>query len=202
MQSGTFGDFGTFSFQTTKAITTGEGGMVTTKKSINFFNKMKLLRSHGVKKKRYFHVLPGGNFRLTNMQAAIGYSQIKRIKLIKKKRREIYFLYRDLLKNEKDIKFQKFKKNINPMFWTMAIKLNGKKKLRRDDIMKKLLKKNIETRNGFYSPNDLKIYNKFKSRELRISDEMSKTIICLPIFHNLIEKQVRYIVKNFIEIIR
>ena len=96
-QSGTFGDFGTFSFQATKNITTGEGGMVVTNNK-EIYQKMNLYRNHGIYKERYLHLLPGNNFRLTNLQASIGFSQLKRIKLIKKRRKEIFFLYKELLK--------------------------------------------------------------------------------------------------------
>ena len=65
-QSGTFGDIATFSFQATKTITTGEGGMIVTKKRKSFSTKIRSYRSHGVTRKRYYHIYPGHNFRLTN----------------------------------------------------------------------------------------------------------------------------------------
>jgi len=200
-QSGTFGDFGTFSFQATKTITTGEGGMVTTNRPAKFFNRLKLYRNHGVDKKRYLHLLPGTNFRLTNLQAALGYSQLKRIKLIKKRRKEIFSMYKEIFRNDKNIQLQKFDKNINPLVWTMAICLNDKKKLNRDKLIASMMKKNIETRNGFYSPNRLKIYNKFRSNDLDSSDRISKNIICLPIYNSLSNKDVRYIANNFLKLI-
>jgi len=200
-QAGTFGNFGTFSFQATKAITTGEGGMVTTNRSLNIFNKMKLYRSHGVKKKRFYHILPGSNFRLTNLQASIGYSQLKRINTIKKKRKDIFFLYRDFLKKEKNIEFQKFEKNVDPMIFTLSVTLNPKKKLKRNKIINEMYKRKIETRNGFYSPNNLKIYNKYKDKDLKVSDLMSQNIICLPLYPDLSEKDIIYICRNFIQLI-
>jgi perosamine synthetase len=199
-QSGTLGDFGTFSLHATKNITTGEGGIVTTS-DYESYNIIKLYRSHGVDTRRYFHILPGGNFRLTNLQAAIGYSQLKRIKLIKKKRKEIFFLYKDLFKKNKKIQLQKFNTNINPMVWTLAINLDNKKNINRDKIIEMMLKKKIETRNGFYSPNRLKIYNKYRSNDLKVSDTLSKYIICLPLHNSLSNKNVKYIAKNFLELI-
>ena len=198
-QSGTFGDFGTFSFQATKNITTGEGGLITTNNR-KIYDKIKLYRNHGVDKKRYLHLLPGSNFRLTNIQASIGCSQLKRIKLIKKRRAEIFFLYQDLFSKNKNIQLQKFKKDINPMFWTLAVNFK-KKKLDRNNIIKMMIKRKIETRNGFYSPNRLKIYNKYKSNDLNISDSISKNIICLPLYNNLSNNNVKYIAKKFLELI-
>ena len=200
-QSGTNTDFGTFSFQATKTITTGEGGLITVRNSSKLLKKLKLLRSHGVEKKKYYHVLPGGNFRLTNLQASIGFSQLIRINEIKEKRRKIYFFYRELLKHQKNIRFQIFNKGIDPMYWTLPIYLNNKKKIKRDIIIKKLLKKKIETRNGFYSPNKMKIYKNFYDKSLRVSDKLSDYIICLPIYYDLNQSQIEYIVKEFNEII-
>ena len=199
-QSGTFGDFGTFSFQATKNITTGEGGIVTTNNK-KIYEKMRLYRNHGVDKERYLHILPGSNFRLTNLQASIGLSQLKRISLIKKRRKEIFFLYKELFKKNSNIKLQKFQKNINPMFWTLAVNLEYKKKLNRDKLINLMLKRNIETRNGFYSPNRLNIYKKFRHNDLKISDKISKNIICLPLYNDLTNKKVRYIARNFLELI-
>ena len=200
-QAGTFGDFGTFSFQATKSVTTGEGGMITTKKPQSHFKKLSMIRNHGVDKKRYFHILPGSNFRLTNLQAAIGYSQLKRINFFKNERKKVFKLYQNYLKDCKDISLQKFSNKVNPMIWTLCVTLSPKKKLNRDNLIKKLLKRKIETRNGFYSPNQLKIYKNFKSKEIKISDTISKNIICLPIYPGLKENEIRHISKNLIELI-
>ncbi len=199
-QSGTFGDFGTFSFQATKNITTGEGGIVTTNHP-KVYDRIKLFRNHGVDKERYMHILPGSNFRLTNLQASIGCSQLKRIKSIKKRRKEIFFLYQDLFYKNKNIQLQRFKKDINPMVWTLAINLDNKKKINRDKIIKMMMKKKIETRNGFYSPNRLKIYKDFRSKDLKISDRISKNIICLPLYNDLSNQHVEYIASTFLKII-
>ena len=87
------------------------------------------------------------------------------------------------------------------MIWTLCVTLSPKKKLNRDNLIKKLFKRKIETRNGFYSPNQLKIYKNFKSKDIKISDTISKNIICLPIYPGLKENEIRHISKNLIEII-
>ena len=105
------------------------------------------------------------------------------------------------MKHCKDISLQKFTKSVNPMIWTLSITLSSKKKLNRDNLIKKLLKRKIETRNGFYSPNQLKIYKNFKSKEIKISDTISNNIICLPIYPGLKENEIRHISKSLIELI-
>ncbi|MEZ4701594.1 MAG: aminotransferase class I/II-fold pyridoxal phosphate-dependent enzyme [Rhodothermales bacterium] len=78
-QVGTFGDVGCFSFFANKVITTGEGGMVTTNRAA-LHEKMAILRDHGMdKSRRYWHLYAGFNYRMTNIQAAIGLAQMERI---------------------------------------------------------------------------------------------------------------------------
>ena len=83
---GSFGDIGCFSFYGNKVITTGEGGMCTTNNS-ELNNKMRILRDHGMSAtKRYWHDIVGYNYRMTNLQAAIGLAQLERIEDIHKNR--------------------------------------------------------------------------------------------------------------------
>ncbi|WP_428623630.1 DegT/DnrJ/EryC1/StrS family aminotransferase, partial [Sedimenticola sp.] len=77
-QSGTIGDVGTFSFHATKTVTTGEGGMVVTDNE-DVYKRMVLYRNHGMGVRRYWHEVPGYNFRLTNLQAALGLAQLEKI---------------------------------------------------------------------------------------------------------------------------
>jgi len=73
---GTFGDMATFSFYPTKHITTGEGGLVATN-NLDLANKARLLRNHGQSKK-YYHTMLGLNFRMSDLNAAIGLAQLER----------------------------------------------------------------------------------------------------------------------------
>ena len=121
--SGSFGDIGTFSFHATKNLTTGEGGMVITNNK-KFAEKIKLYRSHGVLKKRYFHLLHGHNFRLTNLQAAIGCAQFEKLDQIVKKKIFISNLYKKYLSN-KNIMIIKDNKNIINSHWLFCFFLKN-----------------------------------------------------------------------------
>ena len=192
-QSGTFADFSTFSFQATKTITTGEGGMIVTKKKKNFINKLRSIRSHGVLKKRYLHIYPGHNFRLTNLQAAIGCAQLKKFNKIKVERKRIFNLYKKLFSNLKGVQIQEFKSNVEPVVWTFALVVDEKFFPKRDKLIKLLSKKGIETRNGFYSPCRMKLYNKYKTSHLKNSNFLSRKVICLPFYTSLKNSQVKFI---------
>jgi perosamine synthetase len=187
--AGTVGDFGIYSFQAVKTITTGEGGAVTFRERKNL-NKLKLFRSHGVQNKRYFHLVPGHNFRLSNLLASIGYSQLIRIKKIIDNRKKVFSFYEKYL-NKKKFKMQLITKNSFFVPWAVSIKINNAfSQKKRDKIILSLKKRGIEARNGFYTPYELPIYPK---KKLPISLMLSRRIISLPLFESLSESKVKYI---------
>ena len=195
--AGTVGDIGTYSFHATKNIVMGEGGMVVTNNK-NYAKKLMLYRSHGVYQERYKHLVFGHNFRITNMQAAIGCGQIQNLNQIQKKRVLIYKWYNIFL-NLKKIKLQKIT-NSSFVPWTLALTLNSDIK-KPQYILDKLLKHNIEIRKGFYSANRLKIYKNNNLKNLINSDYLSKNIICLPLHLRLRKKDVKYICTIFNKLI-
>ncbi len=161
---GSFGDVSTFSFYANKHITTGEGGMIlTNNKSI--FKKSKSLRNlcFGSGNNRFNHEDIGWNYRLSSLQAAMGISQLKKINFLVKRKREIGKLYFKYLNHNKYIKIQdhslKYAKNI---YWVFGVLVKPNKKFNRDLIVKKLLKKNIQTRNFFYPMHKQNIFKRLK----------------------------------------
>jgi perosamine synthetase len=187
--AGTFGDIGCFSFQATKTITMGEGGAVVTNGD-ELNSKMRKIRSHGMTSKRYWHDTIGYNYRITNIQAALGYAQIEKIDFILENKRRVYDSY---LKNLKSpgIIFQKIDESINPIIWAIAIRLDPKKfKGDRDFIMQELSKFGIETRPGFYPFSVMPFY---KAQKCPVSESISKEIISLPSYTLLKEEEIEYI---------
>src|SRR5262249_42626503 len=86
---GSIGDIATFSFFGNKIITTGEGGMVTTNDAA-LAHRVRLLKNHGMdSQRRYWHPVVGYNYRMTNIQAAIGVAQIERVDWQLARRREV-----------------------------------------------------------------------------------------------------------------
>ncbi len=104
--TGTFGDIGMFIFFGNKTITTGEGGMLITSDE-KLFDNIKMIKGQGQSfTKRYWHEIIGYNYRMTNIQAAIGLAQIERIDKILQRKHEIAASYRELLKGA-GVEFQK-----------------------------------------------------------------------------------------------
>jgi perosamine synthetase len=191
--AGTFGDVGTFSFHATKTIAMGEGGCVTVAKK-TLFERMKVIRNHGMTRKRfYWHTAVGHNFRLPNLQAAIGCAQLERITETIAQKRRVYETYRRRLEQIDGIVLQNFKKDVQPVVWAFAFQITKTFGKNRDNVMKALLKEGIETRPGFHPFQDLPIYKEYVKSKLPVSDVLGKTTMSLPSFPQLTEKQIHTI---------
>jgi perosamine synthetase len=199
-QAGTMGTIGTFSFQATKTITTGEGGMtVTENEELN--KLMALYRSHGMLRKVYYwHELPGHNFRMTNLQAALGCAQLEKIDLVIRERNRVYSRYKKYLFNNHGITPQDYSPNVEPVLWSMAIKLDKRAYPQgRDEVMRQMTSLQIETRPGFYSPRFMDFYS---CPRLPISEEISELAISLPTFPSLKNEEIEYICSSLISLQR
>lgn len=199
IQSGCFGLISTYSFQATKTITTGEGGLVVTDND-QLAEKMKLYRSHGMDRSKavYWHELPGHNFRLTNLQAALGVAQMEKADKIIKRRINVYNHYKKYLGNRDGIYLQKFNHEVDPLIWAVAVRLDGDYfEYDRDQIIVKLAEKGIEMRPGFYSSNLLDIYDR---HDVPVCENISKNIVSFPSYPTLEKKQIEYICNSFLEL--
>ena len=179
---GSFGDIGCFSFYGNKVITTGEGGMCTTNNS-ELDDKMKVLRDHGMSKtKRYWHDVIGYNYRMTNLQAAIGLAQLERIENIHQNRRKYENNYKDIL--SKDIfTFQKSIENRRRITWLVSVLLD--EKIDREEYIGELKQKGIDARPFFYSLSDMDIYKAYCKNFTHISHKLSKVGLNLPTYESL-----------------
>ena len=188
--AGTMGSLGCFSLHAAKTITTGEGGMVVTNDEA-LLKKLHLYRNHGIMEKYYWHHVPGHNFRLSNLHAAIGCAQLENLDLIINHRKRIHKQYKKSLSRIPGVTLQYFSPDVNPVLWVMAIKLDPKAFPQgRDTLMQQLKDENIETRPGFYSASLMDIYPRSR---LPICDETGQQIICLPTFATLTNEQIDFI---------
>lgn len=189
--AGSLGDLGCFSFQSTKTIAMGEGGAILTNNKA-FYERMRILRSHGMNpNKRYWHDMMGYNYRLTNGQAALGCAQLENRDEIIAEKKRIYERYKTKLYGS-DVEFQYITKGIEPVIWAFAIKLMPEHtKINRDTLMKKLLKKGIETRFGFYPFTAMPLYA--DGTKCPNAEEVSKDIILLPTYPSLTNEEIDYV---------
>lgn len=189
--AGTFGAMGTFSFQATKTITTGEGGMVVTDRP-RLVELMTLYRSHGLLRKRhYWHELPGHNFRLTNLQAALGCAQFEKLDVILQERERVYSKYQIALSQIAGVTMQQFRPETTPVVWAVAVKLDATAFPQgRDAVMSQLAEAGIESRPGFYAPSFMEFY---RCDPLPICEQLSRQVISVPSYPTLQDEQIEMI---------
>jgi perosamine synthetase len=194
-KTGSIGDIGCFSFFGNKLITTGEGGMVTTNDS-KLNEKMRLLRGQGMDpNKRYWFPIIGYNYRLTNIQSAIGLAQLENISFHLSKRREVANLYYNYFQSLTDfIELPVEKQWARHSFWMFSILLKDKVKISRDDLIAKLDKSGIETRPLFYPMHILPPYN--ENIQYPIAENIAFRGLNLPTHALLTEENIKYIVER------
>lgn len=148
---GAIGDIGCFSFFSNKVITTGEGGMVSTNDEI-LAAKVKVLRDHGMKPgKRYWHDIPGFNYRMTNLQAAVGVAQMERVEKFLTRRRQIGERYTAQLNALRGLVMPPTMAWAETVYWIFSMLVNESDAgISRDELAKELSEKGIENRPFFY----------------------------------------------------
>ena len=198
---GRYADAATFSFFGNKTITTGEGGMVAFNK-IKYKNLALKIRNNGMSfNKKYWHELLGSNYKLTNLQAAIGVAQMKKIKKYLNKKIIIANNY-DRLFEEAKVKVNTpiKNKNFTNSYWLYTILLDNYKK--RNELIKFLHKKGVETRPFFYPLNKMKPYKTKDKTIFKNSHIISRSGISLPSSFNLSLENQKFIVEKINEFLR
>jgi len=118
---GSIGDAGVFSFFGNKIVTTGEGGMLVTDDA-EIADRARLLRDHGMRpERRYWHTVLGYNYRLTNLQAAVGVAQMEKIESILKAKRDIAALYRSGLSGIAGLTLPPERDGAENVFWLYTV---------------------------------------------------------------------------------
>lgn len=139
---GTFGDLGILSFYGNKTMTTGEGGLILTD-SEELAEECYAFKNHGRHKKGVFvHEKIGYNFSMSDLNAAIGIAQFKKLPKIIERKKEIFNSYKKLLPTQK---FYEYSENVDPVPWFTSIKTENP-----DELHEKLKQANIGTRRFFY----------------------------------------------------
>ena len=178
---GKFGDIGILSFNGNKTITCGAGGAILTDNKY-LADQARHLISTAKKSNsyNYIHDKLGFNYRMPNINAAIGFSQIKRIKKILKKKRKLFFLYNKIFKKQKYFKLLSEPKYCKSNYWLHTILINKKFSHLTTQIINDLNKVDIRVRPGWELMTNLKYFNTCPRMETSIAKEVSKRIINIP----------------------
>jgi perosamine synthetase len=184
---GGFGKCGVFSFYGNKVITTGEGGMLTTNDRA-FYQCAKRLRDHAMSpQRRYFHEQIGFNYRMTNLQAALGVAQLERIDDFLGRRSEIMGWYNSEIAVTDNVRLNRVKNWAKSAFWMICLEVDWLDETRRDAFMQALRARGIDTRPYFCTLSSMPMY---KQQPLPVSAHKSQIGINLPSFFDLSRKDV------------
>jgi perosamine synthetase len=177
-QTGTFGDFGCFSFNGNKLITTGGGGMIASNNKEKAEHIKFLVNQAKDASKDYYHPELGFNLRMTNIEASLGLAQLERIDKFLEKKRKFRRIYQESFNDLPYIKFQQVFDNAVGSFWLTSIIID-KINIDVDDLKTKLQEKGIPTRRVFMPASEMPYLKKF-SKPCPNTYEIYKKGICLP----------------------
>lgn len=191
---GTFGDISSFSFFGNKTITTGEGGMVVSNNK-ELISKVRVLKNQGASDQKYWYEEVGYNYRMTNICAAIGLSQLENIDSILKRKRKIADLYKKLLE-DCPLDMQVIQEKGKSSYWLISV-LTENKEIR-ERLSSFLSNSDIETRPLFYPAHTMPMYA--SGIELPVADDLSARGLCLPSYPDLTDGDIEMItdcIKDF-----
>jgi perosamine synthetase len=201
---GSFGDISCFSFYPNKHVTTGEGGMLVTSDE-KLAERCRSLRNLCFQKKRFVHDELGWNFRMSNIQAAVGLAQLEQLDSFVIKKREIGLKYQtafqDIKQFQLPVKSTTYAENI---YWVFGIVLKENSKYKAEEIMRKLAEKKIGTRPFFYPMHLQPVFLKmglFRNEEFPVAENIAERGFYVPSGLAITSKQIEYITKNLIELL-
>jgi perosamine synthetase len=193
-RAGGLGHAAGFSFYANKIITTGEGGMITTNNA-KFASLTQNLRDHAFSSERHFwHKYVGFNYRMTNMQAAVGLAQTEQMSGFIESRRRNAALYTELLKEIPGIATPPEAIWAKNVFWMYSILVEDEFGLTRDGLRTYLARYGIETRTFFIPMHLQPIYFKaFKGQRYPVAEMLCQRGFYLPSASSLTVQQIKYI---------
>ncbi|CAH2211890.1 LegC family aminotransferase [Tepidibacter aestuarii] len=194
--AGTIGDFGVYSFNGNKIITTGGGGMLVGK-NIDLVLKAKYLSTQAKDDQLYYnHSEIGYNYRMTNIQAALGVAQLERLEEFIQIKTKNYSLYKSKIKNIEGLSLLDFNQNCRSNYWFYSLVINKEKYgLNRDELLKKLSEKKIQTRPIWGLIHKQKPYVNSQSYKIEKANYYLEKIINIPCSTNLSKEEVLMVIK-------
>jgi perosamine synthetase len=209
---GVHSDLVCFSFHPRKVITTGDGGMITTSRE-DFANRMRILRQHGMSvndRVRHLsdkvimedHVELGYNYRMTDIQAAVGIKQLEKLDLIVTERRKIAEQYLQAFKNIDCIRLPKEENGYRTNWQSFSIYLKSNCPISRDELMQKMLDNKIATRRGIMTSHRETAYKEYcNGLVMPRSEDLADRSILLPLYYPMAQEDINTVIVNFIKMI-
>ena len=199
--AGTIGDIGVLSFNANKIITTGGGGMVVGDNE-ELVEKVRFLSSQAKKDTLYFiHDEIGYNYRMLNLQAALGTSQIDQLESFIETKIKNYKIYKEELEKIEGLEILPFVEGIRANHWFYSLKIDKEKYgIGRDELLQKLVDAGIQTRPIWGLIHQQKPYSTCQSYEIEKALYYYDRILNLPCSSNLTEKEVYQVIEKIKEL--
>jgi perosamine synthetase len=193
-----------FSFHPRKVITTGDGGMLTTRDA-ELDRKFRLLRQHAMSvpdtvrhgaKQVIFEDYPlvGFNYRMTDIQAAVGRVQLRRLPGLLEERRRLADNYTRSLAGLPGLEPPFVPPDLRPNYQSYAVRLTPEFPLGRDALMQELLQQGISTRRGIMNAHQEGAYVDLPPRRLPRSEEARDSVVLLPLFAGMTEREQQWVI--------
>lgn len=193
-RTGAFGHCGVFSFYGNKIVTTGEGGAITTNDD-DLVVRLRHLRDHAMSKEiRYWHTEVGFNYRMTNLQAALGVAQLTQVDRFLSARDEIMERYKKNLESE-GIECNPAV-DAKPVNWLVTAVVPGLSRIKRDAIMSVMREAKVDSRPFFYPMSMLPMY---EGKRNPIAAQLSESGFNLPTFVGMTGQQVDLVCETFLK---
>jgi perosamine synthetase len=198
-----------FSFHPRKVMTTGDGGMITTN-DLELDRKFRLLRQHGMSvpdtvrhaaRTVVFEEYPvvGFNYRLTDIQAAIGRVQLERLPGIIQRRTLLARLYTEAIRAIPGLEPPCVPSDTRPNYQSYAVRVTPEDSLSRDALMQKLLDGGVSTRRGIMNSHQEEAYNDQRGAKLSCSEAARDSVILLPLFPEMTQDDIAWVIEVLCE---
>jgi dTDP-4-amino-4,6-dideoxygalactose transaminase len=205
---GSHSDLVCFSFHPRKVITTGDGGMILTSRQ-DYHDRLKMLRQHGMSVSDLVrhssrkviideHLELGYNYRMTDIQAAVGIKQLEKLDWLVSERRKIADRYRQLLGGLTYLGLPQERKGYLSNYQSFQVYLTKDCPVQRDTLMQRMLEKGISTRKGIMTAHRERAYKDlYQGLSLPVSEDLCDRSIILPLYVPMEENTVDFVAQTF-----
>jgi perosamine synthetase len=207
-KAGTFGVTGVFSFHGSKALTTGEGGMLVTNRE-DIYHRVLFLRDHGrpAGDKMFWNTAVAYKYKMSSMQAALGLAQLERVEELVGRKRQIFAWYQQELGEMKEVTLNYGAQGSKITYWMVTVIVDKKLGLTKDHLMRLMSERSIDCRPFFHPLSSLPAYEHLEqAKQARkrnwVSYDVSPYGINLPSALNLTKERVKYVCDALREILR
>jgi len=198
---GSIGPVSCFSFHPRKVITTGEGGMITTDNE-ELANRARALRAHGAcsfvpnpQEPAARRILAGYNYKMTDMQAALGVQQMEQLEFVLEKRSELAAAYDDMLEGVEEIQTPYVPDYAKHNYQSYVVRLTHRSRMSQDEVLKRMSERSISCKRGIPPIHQETYYRlSFGNISLPVTEELSRSTFMLPLYPEMTREVQEHIV--------